>query len=523
MNTIGHRIPFHPKYIFLFIGVVFIVLIACARMVAPASAPFSVSSVGTPFPTEAVVNAPALSNTRAPGSPILTPTPDKPHTLPTPRTEPEKYTVKSGDTMGKIAQSFGISLESLIKANPLPNPDYLEVGQVLTIPAPTAGGGGSSFKIIPDSELVYGPASVSFDIEKFIQKRGGYLAQYSDQVDGQPMSGAQIVQRVSYEYSVNPRLLLALLDYRSGWVTKSNPDENTRLYPMGVMDSYRKGLYYQLAWTADNLNRGYYLWRVGGIGTLSLAGGSLIQMDATINAGTAGLQYLLSLFYSEQDWFQAVGEKGFFATYTGLFGYPFDLAVEPLAPESLVQPKLLLPFEKGVVWSFTGGPHGGWGDGSAWAAIDFAPPGKPLGCVESDEWVVASADGPIVRAANGAVVQDLDTIGPGGAPADGKEQTGWTILYMHIETRDRVQAGTYLHTGDRIGHPSCEGGVSTGTHTHIARRYNGEWIPADQTLPFVLEGWITRGTGREYDGFLEKDGHSVEALEGRSSLNAISH
>ncbi len=189
-----------------------------------------------------------------------------------------------------------------------------------------------------------------------------------------------------------------------------------------------------------------------------------------------------------------------------------------MLPEGLRQPKLQLPFEKGKVWAFTGGPHGGWGDGSAWAAIDFAPPGDALGCVQSDDWVVAAGNGPIIRAGDGEVVQDLDS---GGVKADGYEQTGWTILYMHIETRDRVQAGAYLKAGDRIGHPSCEGGVSTGTHTHLARRYNGEWIPADQDLPFVLDGWISRGTGTEYDGFLERNGESIEALEGRFPANSI--
>jgi murein DD-endopeptidase MepM/ murein hydrolase activator NlpD len=92
---------------------------------------------------------------------------------------------------------------------------------------------------------------------------------------------------------------------------------------------------------------------------------------------------------------------------------------------------------------------------------------------------------------------------------------------MHIDSQGRVKPGTNLKAGERIGHPSCEGGVSTGTHLHLARRYNGEWIPADQTLPFVLDGWVSRGGGNEYDGFLEKKGHVIEAWEGRSSDNAI--
>ncbi len=36
-----------------------------------------------------------------------------------------------------------------------------------------------------------------------------------------------------------------------------------------------------------------------------------------------------------------------------------------------------------------------------------------------------------------------------------------------------------------------QGGEVTGTHVHIARKYNGEWILADGPLAFNLEGWIT--------------------------------
>jgi hypothetical protein len=75
--------------------------------------------------------------------------------------------------------------------------------------------------------------------------------------------------------------------------------------------------------------------------------------------------------------------------------------------------------------------------------------------------------------------------------------------------------------GERVGHPSCEGGVSTGTHLHLARRYNGEWIPADQNLPFVLDGWVSGGSGVEYEGYLERNGEKVVADAGQSSKNKI--
>jgi murein DD-endopeptidase MepM/ murein hydrolase activator NlpD len=222
---------------------------------------------------------------------------------------------------------------------------------------------------------------------------------------------------------------------------------------------------------------------------------------------------MFALLYDREHWDLAVSENGLFTIYQKFFGYPFDYAIDPILPPDLSQPSLQLPFEPGLDWAFTGGPHGGWGDGSAWAALDFAPPGGAHGCVSSDAWEVTVADGLIVRAADGEVVQDLD--------GDGFEQTGWTILYMHVESRDRVQAGTYLKAGERIGHPSCEGGYSTGTHLHLARRYNGEWIPADQNLPFVMGGWVSQGTGIEYEGYLERDGQKVEAWEGDVPQNKI--
>jgi murein DD-endopeptidase MepM/ murein hydrolase activator NlpD len=407
----------------------------------------------------------------------------------------------------------------LLAANQFTNPDLLEVGQEINIPAPIPGDPGSDFKVIPDSELVYGPLAQSFDVENFIEQYDSYLNRYQEEVEGKILSGPEIVQVVARDYSVNPRLLLAVLEYQSSWVTLANPTQESRDFPIGNKDSWRKGLYSQLAWAANKLNQGYYLWKVNGIGGWLLSNGVSIPIDPSINAGTAGVQQFFALLYNRTGWDKAVSSNGLFSTHSKFFGHPFDYAIEPLVAENLEQPEMQLPFELDVDWAFTGGPHAGWGDGSAWAALDFAPGGEGLGCNQSDLWVVAVADGLITRADQGRVIQDLDN--------DWNEGTGWVVLYLHIEGRDRVQAGTYLKAGERIGHPSCEGGYSTGTHTHLARRYNGEWIPADQVqagfgLPFVMDGWISSGDGIEYDGYLTRDEETVEAWEGFFPENTIS-
>jgi len=443
----------------------------------------------------------------------FTATPDQLRVLPTPRQDSIQYIVKAGDTLGSIALQFDISVKALMDANSLTDPNLLDVGMTLDIPAPNPIGSGPSFKVIPDSELVYGPASVYFDIKSFIDSQNGYLKTYQQDVNGTVLSADQIITIVAQNYSVNPRLLLALLEYQSSWVT--NPEPFNTDYPIGLLDEFHYGLYRQLTWAADTLNRGYYLWRVNAISTVAFNDGTGAPMDPSINAGTAAIQYFFAQLDDRETWEKDSSPTGLLLTYYVFFGNPFNYAIEPLVPSTLTQPTMTLPFEKGQTWFFTGGPHGGWDEGSAWAALDFAPPGDNSGCLASPLWATAMANGPIVRASGGAVIQDLDN--------DGYEQTGWTILYMHVAADERVTAGDYLFAGDHVGHPSCEGGLANASHLHIARKYNGEWIAADGPLPFIIDGWISSGTGTEYDGYLKKGDETIEAWDGANDINAITH
>ncbi len=57
-----------------------------------------------------------------------------PSATPTPEALAQSYTVQAGDTLGAIAERFGVSLEDLVAVNGIANPALIQVGQVLTIP-----------------------------------------------------------------------------------------------------------------------------------------------------------------------------------------------------------------------------------------------------------------------------------------------------------------------------------------------------------------------------------------------------
>lgn len=506
-----------------------VALLACARTQP------DVVIVTATFPPPVVPDEQTIGATTAPTEVFVPPSPDPPRD-PIANTTARDYVVQPGDTLGGIAAANGLTLPELTSINTLDNPNVLSVGQVLRLPAaPTDE--TPAVKLMSDVRFVRALSGSQFNVEGYVNRVPGYLSQATDRVDENQangfrtqtlLTGAQVVERVSLEYSVDPRLLLALLEYRSGWLSNPEPDEEALLYPMGQVDENREGLYKQLAWAANRLNAGYYGWRYRDERILAFEDGERLLYHPELNAGTVGIQYFLSLNNTYANWLRQVGEGGFGAFYRAMFDNPFTEDNAPLVPEGLQQPELALPFASDEVWFYTGGPHGGWGSGSAWSAVDFAPPdditGVSSACYTSEFAVRAVAAGDIVRSGGGTVILDLD--------GDSNEATGWTILYLHVAAQGRVTQGTQVAVGDVIGYASCEGGFSTATHVHIGRRYNGEWIPAychdcptdDYVNPFVMGGWTVIGfNDQEYQGIMIRGGERRQAEQGRQNpINRIS-
>ncbi len=423
---------------------------------------------------------------------------------------PFLYYAQSGDMLSAVANRFGVGESEITSDADLTKTTLIDPGTLLVIPNRITEATTPNIQIMPDAEIIFSVTAAGFDVEEYTKKAGGYLSKFKDYLGSTgSIAGYDAIDRLAIENSVNPRLILGLLEYEGRWVRGQPVDILHTEYPMGFNDFHFKGMTVQMVWAINTMSIAYYGWRAGTITHLEFSDGSSLRIDPRLNAGTVAIQYLFAQVHSQSQWAQIINpDSGFPAMYKEMFGDAWARAdaVNPIFPAALNQPPLVLPFEPNTKWSFTGGPHNGWGQlnpriygrsHSVFAAIDFGPASSRSGCDVSPAWVVAAAPGLVVRSGNGAVMVDLD--------GDGYEQTGWNLLYMHIASKNRVAVGTWLEADDRIGHPSCEGGVSTGTHLHFARKYNGEWVTADGPIPFILSGWRVVAGEIAYKGELIRD------------------
>ena len=471
----------------------FAAIVVCVTLAACSS-----SSTGTGDGTPAAQLATIIAV-------VATPNPTPTSSTPVSTTIIETYTVRNGDTLGAISQRYNISIEDLMRLNGLANANSLKIGQVLKISMEVPREAPGNF-LLPDSEVVYGPAYATFDVTAFAARYNGYLTTYREKVDGELLTGPQIIQLVAERFSVGPRVLLSLLEYQGGWVTKTALTQTQTTYPMGLIDSIRQGLFFQASWAANHLNEGYYGKITGRLGAYKFKDRSRARLAQNVNPGTAAVQNVLSYTAGWDDWQNQIGASGVLATYRTLFGDPAALAVEPLVPPGLKQPLLRLPWNDGERWYYTGGPHSGWGDLDSWSAVDFSPSDTPGSCIPSRLWIVAAAPGKVLRVEHGRVMQSLSNSDFQGS--------GWTLMYMHMATAGRVAAGTPVNIGDRIGHPSCEGGDAEASHVHFGRLYNGEWIGAEM-LPMVLSGWTVNAADQAYEGTMTRGAESRTACNCR--------
>ena len=202
-------------------------------------------------------------------------------------------------------------------------------------PTPTQPGPPSPQHLIPDSEVVFSASAADFDTAAYLEQANGFLSTYRQYLMITAWTDAPaVIDMVAIENTINPRLLIALLEYQCGCVlgmTDMDPEDFSSA--MGAEQAFRQDFYGQLIWTIHELSEGYYGWKDGTLTEISFSDGTILRPPETLNAGSFAVMYLFSLLYEGDAWEQAVDpEHGFAALYQQMFGDPWARSAQIATP-----------------------------------------------------------------------------------------------------------------------------------------------------------------------------------------------
>ena len=147
-------------------------------------------------------------------------------------------------------------MDEILQANPIIPRDAttMPVGLPMQIPIYYLPLWGTAYQSIPDHAFVNGPAQVGFNTSAFVESTNGWLKQYRIYAGGKRRTGAEMVDYVAINYSVSPRLLLAILEYQAGAL--SQPERPSDKYLLGFRRTFYDSPYLQLVIAANTLNNG---------------------------------------------------------------------------------------------------------------------------------------------------------------------------------------------------------------------------------------------------------------------------
>ena len=350
--------------------------------------------------------------------------------------------------------------------------------------------------LISDGQFVWGPNVGPFNIGAFLRNRKSPLAPYA----------ADLELWASYS-SVNPKVLLTVLEIRDGWVT-SLPEDTPALEVSQRIEATAMQLaatFYEHLHTWGARRPSLSIAPAGGP-AIWYADGSVAILDASTSSGTAAVAAVLAAdTYPEGFSVQGAAQPTSFRLVFGALFPGTDLLSEanqinPLSapPASLLQ----LPFPLGATWTASG-PHS-WNGGNyppPFSSLDFFTGGGTCGA-PPNLYAVAAASGSVYRPFGYSCWLEID------------HGAGWVTSYYHLRN---LYSGAPLGRAGKVGTIACElcaGGFSTGPHVHFTLKFNGAYASLDGVK---LSGWTVRAGAVPYtSGSFERDGASRPAY---SSIN----
>jgi hypothetical protein len=271
---------------------------------------FSLSACQVPaLPPEPAPTPEEAPPPPTPDSPMPTPLPARPAFEPGTLVD---YIAQDGDTLAELAAHFNTTETEIRKANPIIPGDAttMPAGFPMKIPIYYRPLWGTPYQIIPDSLFVNGPAQRGFDAVAFVDSQPGWLKNYKVAVAAGNLRGGEIVNHVAENYSVSPRLLLAMLEYQLGALTNPQVPESIDRFSLGYRNNQYLGLSSQLSWAANTLNNGYYSWSNGKMDTFDHPDGRTERPDPWQNPATVAIQIYYARIFPDDAYNYAVSVKG---------------------------------------------------------------------------------------------------------------------------------------------------------------------------------------------------------------------
>lgn len=254
--------------------------------------------------------------------------------------------------------------------------------------------------------------------------------------------------------SINPKLLLALMEMSSGII--STPTPEAYLAPFGKL-SHETGFDAQLKDIALNLSGRYYAFQ-------KLQTEMGLQAFPAVNEATVALADLTNMPVNQ-----------LFNVYQTLFnGESLALKEDSVSHftaskdsqvGTLASFTLNFPWPSGYAW-YSGGAHSNTGSGYPYSSLDFNNGSGGWG--SNTPWVQAAHGGTVTRYSQCNIRVT--------------HSSGYSTQYYHMEslqynTGDVVSAGAWLgRYADDKSTALCQGGQSTGPHVHFSLLYNGGHI-----------------------------------------------
>ncbi|NTW04180.1 MAG: M23 family metallopeptidase, partial [Oscillochloris sp.] len=335
------------------------------------------------------------------------------------------------------------------------------------------------------------------EIQALLQEYGSALASVRFQVGDRSQSFTDVLVGISSLYSINPKLLLALMELHSGLVTSGSSANFSSA--MGYQNDGRLGLYSQLRWAAREIR---YAMRDYALRSptdppppLVFADNSRQEVSAEISLSRYVLARVLAPTTSP-------GGLGWYlesltTTYAHLFGDPrtppsdWPAPAQPFLSRPMVTPAPVTSFfdhdspflrqngsletywgrqETDIAFAYDG--HTGW---------DYA--------MSPPDQVLAAADGTVIFAGN----SDDGCATPARAVII-DHGNGYRTLYWHL-AQVSIEAGQQVAAGSVVG-IAGESGCANGAHLHFQVQYLGRDVDPYGWCGSIPDPWQQSPVGQ---------------------------